>query len=833
MIRRIVVECVMGVWLCGVPMAARAQAPAAEPGRTVAGIVVESDTRAPIAGAVVGTDDARVTTDDSGRFTLRVPAGLAAVEVSAAGHFGLSVTLDVRTADALGAELALARVTGFATTVDVVAAAPASAPATERVQPLQVLRTPGALDNVYRTLQTLPGVAATEEFSSRLAVRGGAPDQNLTVMDGVEVHDPYRLFGLTSAFNPEIIQRFELATGGFSVAYGDRLSSLLTVENREGVRDRRFAGSGALSITDSNVVLEGALPGQATGSWLVTGRRTYYDVVAAKVTGNDFPGFVDLQAKGVWEPRPGRRLTFFGLRSRETAAFLIDGTTAQGTFEDDTRNDLLSTDFDTAIGSRGRLHSVAAYSNTRSVFGVDAAVENTSQRSNAPSADAVGIASVVFARALAVRDFSLRQELAWAIGRQVVEVGAEAHRLETSLRYDITGDRNPAAVNGSSVQGGAGLPDSLRSSGRTTRGGVWVQETRQIGTSGSVQAGLRVDRVGFTGETRLSPRVLGLRRLGSATRLKAALGRYTQSPGYEKLAQSDYVLDFTNSAVSDLRSERAVQASAGIERDLAPGVLLRAEGYYKRLSDLLIGRLETEAERGARIARYDFPAALVASVPTDPIITTVPTNDGAGHAYGIDLFLSRTSAPAAARLTGWASYTWGRATRDAYGYQYPFEYDRQHAFAMVSALRLTPRWELAATTRVASGFPRTAPVGLRIAGEEDRLDRDRDGITDEILPARNATGLPVYAVDFGSVATLNRARLPLFARVDVRATWKPRGASGRWELYLEAINALNRRNAGAIEPRLEYDPTSSRPRIVEKRSESVPLLPTVGLRFRF
>ena len=104
---------------------------------------------------------------------------------------------------------------------------------------MQVLRTPGALDNVFRTLQTLPGVAATEEFGSRLSVRGGSPDQNLTMMDGVEVHDPYRLFGLTSAFNPETIQRFELATGGFSAKYGDRLSSLLVVENRDGTRRAR------------------------------------------------------------------------------------------------------------------------------------------------------------------------------------------------------------------------------------------------------------------------------------------------------------------------------------------------------------------------------------------------------------------------------------------------------------------------------------------------------------------------------------------------------------------------------------------------------------------
>ena len=199
------------------------------------------------------------------------------------------------------------------------APAPAVAPATQEVAPVQVLRTPGALDNVFRTLQTLPGVNATEEFGSRLAVRGGSPDQNLTIMDGVEIHDPYRLFGLTSAFNPEIIDRFELATGGFSAKYGDRLSSMLLVENRDGTRAERFAGSAALSITDANIVLEGGLPGGAAGSWLVTGRRTYYDLVAERLTDNQFPGFADLQAKAVWEPAAGRRLTAFGLRSRQSA----------------------------------------------------------------------------------------------------------------------------------------------------------------------------------------------------------------------------------------------------------------------------------------------------------------------------------------------------------------------------------------------------------------------------------------------------------------------------------------------------------------------------------
>jgi hypothetical protein len=814
--------------------AAHAQTTASVPIlRQVAGTVIDSSTKLPVAGASVGVGEAQTVTDAGGRFELRVPPGLVDVRVAASGYFPLTAVLDARTADIREAELLLVLDTGFTTAVEVVASSPAPAPATETVQPVLVLRTPGALDNVFRTLQTLPGVAATEEFSSRLAVRGGAPDQNLTMMDGVEVHDPYRLFGLTSAFNPEIIQRFELATGGFSVKHGDRLSSLLLVENRDGTRERRFAGSGALSITDGNVVLEGRLPGNATGSWLVTGRRTYYDVIAEKVTGEDFPGFADLQAKGVWEPGPGRKLTVFGLRSRQAAAFTIDEATAQGEFQDDTDNDLAWVRLDATLGAAAQSHTVAAYSDTRSTFGVDAAIENTSQRSNTLSDAAFGVSDVVFERTLQVQDASLRQEVAWTRGSGLVEVGGEVHRLLTTLRFDINGDRNPAAANGSSVQGGAGLPDTLRSSRRSTRAGAWVQRTTAIGSRGSLQAGLRLDHAGITGETLFSPRVSASFDLGRAMVLKTAAGRYTQSPGYEKAGSSDFVLDFTHPSVRDLASERAFQASAGLERGFPSGLLLRAEGYYKRYGEMLVGRLETEDERRARVARYDFPSTFQSSVPADPIITTVPVNDGRGRAYGFDLFVSRASAPASARVMGWASYTWGRAEREAYGLRFPFEYDRRHAFTSVAAYRLTSRWEVAATTRLASGFPRTAPVGLRVAGTEDAADADRDGNTDELVPERDADGLLVYAVSLGSVSNLNRARLPVFARVDVRATWRPRGAAGRWELYVEVINALNRQNAGALEPRLAFDPASDRPRIVEERDQSIPLLPTVGLRFRF
>jgi len=355
----------------------------------------------------------------------------------------------------------------------------------------------------------------------------------------------------------------------------------------------------------------------------------------------------------------------------------------------------------------------------------------------------------------------------------------------------------------------------------------------QATTALSVEAGVRTDWSGQSGETLLSPRVNASYAMAPGTRLRAALGRYTQSPGYEKLVSSDYVLDLTSPAAASLRSEQSLQASMGLEHDIAGTATVRVEGYYKRSSDLLIGRLETDAERQARLAPYDFPPEYASSVPTDPIITTVPTNDGRGRAYGFDLFVTRTAAPSSARVRGWASYTWGRAERDAYGRTYPFEYDRRHAFSAVASYRLSDRWEIASTIRVASGFPRTAPLGLIVASAKDAADVDHDGNVEELIPARDPSGLLIYAVNFGGTDNLNNARLPVFARVDLRATWRPRGAQGRWELYLEVVNLLNRKNAGTLDPQLEYDPTSDRPKIVEKPDQGIPRFPTVGVRFRF
>jgi hypothetical protein len=717
----------------------------------------------------------------------------------------------------------------FREEVEVVAPelAKVEAPAVLPVRPAAVMAVAGAADNVFRTLQTLPGIAATNEFDSRLSVRGGSPDENLTILDGVEIHNPYRLFGLTSAFNPELVTGFDLYAGAFAAPYGDRLSSLLVVENRPGTRKRGLAGSAAASLTDANAVFEGRLPSER-GSWIVAARRTYYDLVADQIVDTDLPSFADLQGRVDWQLRPDTRLAVFALLSREATDAFFEGDRPgeQGDFVTDAQNDVAGLELTTLLGRRVRSRTVASWYVNRDSLGADAQFRNEARRSNAAS-DEVGfrLADVVFARELEVRDLALREELSLTASRHVVDFGFEAHGLRTRTAWQIEGDRNPTAANGSSVQGGAGLPDQLDSEIDSTRFGAWLQDRFSAGASVTIEPGLRLDWSGVNRRTTVSPRLGVTWLVDRATRLRAGGGLYTQSPGYEKLIQSDYFVDLTGELGLSLRHERAWHAVVGLERDLGATVTARVEGYWKSFDELIVGRLETDAERLARLSRYDFPAELRSSIPTDAIITSYPENAASGRSYGFDVFVRKRPA-SGAKLTGWISYTFGKAERDEYGRALPFEYDRRHAATAVGSYRFSPKWEFAATVRAFSGFPFTPVRGLRVSADETEDGR--------LIPALDTAGSYVYETDLGGVDNLNTERLPAFFRLDLRLSWKPRGDAGRWLFYLDVINATNRDNVGQYDPRLSYDPDSAtdQPRLTLEPTAAIPFLPSLGVRFR-
>lgn len=88
------------------------------------------------------------------------------------------------------------------------------------VQPRTVKYRAGAVEDLLRALQTLPGITATSDFSSQLVIRGSTPDQNLILIDGFEVFNPYRLYGLVSMYNPETLADVQLSLGASPRATG-------------------------------------------------------------------------------------------------------------------------------------------------------------------------------------------------------------------------------------------------------------------------------------------------------------------------------------------------------------------------------------------------------------------------------------------------------------------------------------------------------------------------------------------------------------------------------------------------------------------------------------
>ncbi len=787
----------------------------------ITGQVSEAATTRPVRGAIVrvggDTLGRDVETDADGRFLLKLPPGQYPLEVRAAGYLSLSHTLAV-SGDVPPAplELRLVREIRRTETLDVAAqVGEEEGPQTQTLAPTAVSSVAGGGENVFRVVTTLPGVVSAHWFQSRFAVRGGGPDENLVVMDGVEIHNPFRLAGAFSAFSPEIVERFELVSAVFPPAYGDRLSSLLLVETRDGPRDRPFTGSAGLGLADSDVTLGGRLPHRWPGSWLVSGRRTYYDVIAERFTKSNLPGFGDLFTKVAVEPRPGARLALTTLVGGESAdmsfAYSGFGNEQAGTMH--SRNRLIIASARWPLSTRLSGSVAASAYRTRE----DIAGQNDRPESH-----------LTVERGVSIEDLALRSSLSAQIGASgLVQLGSEWHRIRSRWQWSVAGllptDAWQQATAGGPSVWGQGLTTPVDSTLDATRGALWLAARLPFGRRTTVEPALRLDHSSVNGRTPVAPRLHTTTDLGHGMRLRTAVGILTQSPGYEKVLQSQYFVQLGWPTISSLpgdltpppvtpppvtpppsgppsnpgegvaaqlatiADERSSGAFVGLERALAHGLNARVEVFYRWMDHLVVGRLETDEERQARLSRYDFPPELTDQLPTQRQITRFPESDGRGQAYGFDVFLSKESG----RLRGWASYTFGVSRRTAYGLTYPADFDARHSVGLSGEARLSPTLRLGLTARVASGLPHT-PVSEHVEVVPDTLDQDGDGNREELIPARNDDGSLRYVrhQEPGDLTLMNSERQSPYARIDARLSWNPH--RGRWLFYLDVINILNR-----------------------------------------
>lgn len=834
----------------------------------------ESGETIPGANVVLPATGDGVAADADGRYTLRAEPGTTVVQFSAVGYESAVREVTLTAAQPKTLDIAL--------TPDVVALEQVEVAASRRqplrdtrpsitaVSPEQVQALPGAAEDVLRSLQTTPGVLAANDFSSQLIVRGGGPDQNLIILDDVEVFNPYRLYGVVSMFNPATVSNLTLYTGGFPARYGDRLSAALDVQSRDGDRDTTLGGSFNASLANANLVMEGKT-GVWDGSWLVTGRRTYYDLVIGLLAreldavgeNTRFPNFADLQGRLTLRPADGHRIRIGGITSRDALDVAVEGAlddrgseADRVAAEDLTRNDMAYATYDWTPNPALNVQLTAStYRNAGDLASAGNIVPRDGFDGSEIVAanDTINAASFAYDQSFLFRKHSLYQRATLEAPRQLIEVGGGVDWLETTLQFDLDLNEVGRALFESFQQdspfGVGAFPEQFDQGERYYRYHAYAQTRVELLSDRLfVQPGLRYDYYRLIDRSYLSPRLSASLRLTDETTLRAAWGRYVQSPGFEKLLDDPQAFDLSEDVgLQSLAAEASYHYVLGLTRWLNNRYQLRLEGYVKTFNDLIV------QDRGVvtrAVARFDDTQGLPRTDPDaydvrveDAVgLTTRPVNDADGRAYGLEVSLEKQRAAAGDRFTGWVSYAYAHATRsrtrqEAPGSRitFPFDYDRRHTLNVVVNTRLGSGWTLGTTFRLGTGFPYTPAVGAAPVVVRPLDVDDPEAEAAPTVLTNSDTGLVRFEPRYGDADNLNSARLPLYHRLDVRLSRAVNVFGLPGEAYLDVINVYNRANVLAYQYAAITDPDAPEadPRLERQPVTMLPILPTLGFNLRF
>jgi len=170
-----------------------------------------------------------------------------------------------------------------------------------RLDRSEINRIAGTIEDINRVISLFPSVAHVSELSNDLVVRGGSPFETGFYLDGIPVTNINHFRreggsgGALSILNPDLIENVDFSAGGFSAVYGDRLSSIVDIKFRQGRVDR-MAGRADLNISGFGLSFEGPLPG-GKGSWILSGKRSYYDILSEIFDIGVVPNLGNIHAK--------------------------------------------------------------------------------------------------------------------------------------------------------------------------------------------------------------------------------------------------------------------------------------------------------------------------------------------------------------------------------------------------------------------------------------------------------------------------------------------------------------------------------------------------------
>ncbi|MCZ6915386.1 MAG: TonB-dependent receptor [Gemmatimonadetes bacterium] len=686
---------------------------------------------------------------------------------------------------------------------------------------MAVLPSVGEVD-IFRSLQLLPGISGTNESSSGLFVRGGTPDQNLVLLDGMTVYHVDHFFGFFSAFNADAIKDVQVFKSAFPAQYGGRVSSVVDMTGKTGDPNRAHASLG-MNLLSAQASVQ--VPLFRKGSVTLTARRSYTDLLqtglynsiftmfqgeeedAIGATGAIRPGggtggqggpggrgagrfaqanftttnpdfyFYDVNGKVTYRPTDSDVLSislYSGQDYLDQSRFQSTDLTTQGNLTRGITTDI--TDL-TNWGNKGvsgkwaRQWDSRLYTNVLlaySEYFSDYNRRNVNETRDAAADTLIAARSFGSSEDNQVGDLTIRMDNEWqALRTHKIDFGGWFTRSD--VQYLFLRDDTTTVLDSDQ--------DALRLAG-------YVQDTWSLGRALNLTLGGRAAYYDQTAKMYLEPRASAAWRITNRVTLKGAYGRYHQfvnrvvnenvtegSRDFWLLADGDLV---------DVTSSQHYVAGASYETN---GFLVDVEAYRKDLQGL--------SEFSLRFRR-------AGEVSVDNLFF-----EGTGVAQGVEFLVQKKTGA----YTGWVSYTLSRVEHQFPdlndGEPFPALHDQTHEAKLVNSISLG-RWSFSGTWVYGTGKPYTAPESEYAI---ELLDGRQQG--------------------YIHVSTKNSLRLPAYHRADIAAHFRFNLGTWKGDVGLSVLNLYNRNNVWYR----EFDLTESPVLVTDVRYLGV--TPNLSVRFEF
>lgn len=536
--------------------------------------------------------------------------------------------------------------------------------------------------DIIKSLQSMPGIAAGNEWGSNLYVRGGGSDQNLILLDGAPVYNGTHFFGLYSIFQPDVTNSLQVYKAGFPARYGGRLSSVIDLTTNEG-NIKETKGTATSSFFLVKFSLQGPIGNKRNTTYSLGFRRTYYDALNMFMANDSKMDFFKLSDYN------------FKLKHKLSKYDnLIISLYAGRDYWPQSNTDSLKTQIDNIITQYGNISSVARWNHIFSpkLFSNISGgytrykVTLSEELKQYDSLSKYFKASDYFYKN-GIADVFLNSDFEYSHStKHFVRFG-----LQSVLHFFNPGYSKQSIDNGSEIyEGGTSNWQNSYEIALYAEDDFTINKSLKmnIGLRGVYYAYQKYNYSQFLPEPRVNLRYI----VNNTLSLKASYATMHQTMFLLTNSGIGFPFNFWVSATKKFQAQRSNQVNIGFVKEYSNKYQLSVDGFYKVMNNILYAK--------------ENPAFFDNSLDWQTIL-----EKGKSNCYGIELMLFKKYG----YLTGWGGYTLAFADRKFeninLGRSFPFSFNRRHTFNFVLNYRITESSSIFMNLTIATGRFFTIPGG--------------------------------------------------------------------------------------------------------------------------